>query len=307
MDYDLIGDIHGHGAELRALLSALGYAPRAGAWRHPSRQAVFVGDYIDRGPEQLEVCDIVRRMVDAGSAQAVMGNHELNAIGWLTPDPQDPSTHLRPHSAKNRGQHQAFLDAVGEGSPAHREWVAWMRGLPLWLDLGGLRVIHACWSDEHVDLLAPYVGADGCLLDDAEYDVLAAGTPAFDAAEVLLKGLELQLPPGVSFHDKQGIERFETRVAWWDPGEQPLRQAAVVPRAVRPTLPITPVNIPQVYDGAAPVMVGHYWLTGRPAPLSDRVVCLDYSVAKPGGALTAYRWDGAPLHPDAFVQVPSHG
>ncbi|MBK8864378.1 MAG: metallophosphoesterase [Betaproteobacteria bacterium] len=67
--YDVIGDIHGQGEKLRALLAKLGYAERAGHWRAPQgRMAVFVGDLIDRGPEQLAVLEIVRRMVDDGQA-----------------------------------------------------------------------------------------------------------------------------------------------------------------------------------------------------------------------------------------------
>ena len=50
-------------------------------------------------------------------------------------------------------------------------------------------------------------------------------------------------------------------------------------------------------------MVGHYWLRGEPGPLSERVACIDYSVAK-GGKLAAYRWNGeaAPVK-DNFVCV----
>ena len=80
MNYDIIGDIHGHAEALKALLEDLGYGLKGSVWGHPDRQAIFLGDFIDRGPRQVEAVDIVRRMVDAGNAQAVMGNHELNAI-----------------------------------------------------------------------------------------------------------------------------------------------------------------------------------------------------------------------------------
>lgn len=50
MNYDVIGDLHGHAAALEALLARMGYRKREGAWRHPDRTAVFVGDFIDRGP-----------------------------------------------------------------------------------------------------------------------------------------------------------------------------------------------------------------------------------------------------------------
>jgi hypothetical protein len=86
MGYDVIGDIHGQADKLEALLRVLGYRNGAGVWRHSGRQAIFVGDFIDRGPAQIRSVNIVRRMTDAGAAHAVMGDHELNAIAWHTPD-----------------------------------------------------------------------------------------------------------------------------------------------------------------------------------------------------------------------------
>ena len=43
---DLIGDIHGHAAELEALLAKLGYTRRGGSYGHPQRRVLFLGDYI---------------------------------------------------------------------------------------------------------------------------------------------------------------------------------------------------------------------------------------------------------------------
>jgi hypothetical protein len=43
---DVIGDIHGHAKQLEALLAAMNYVERNGAWTHPERTAAFVGDYI---------------------------------------------------------------------------------------------------------------------------------------------------------------------------------------------------------------------------------------------------------------------
>ena len=52
---DFIGDVHGCGDKLLGLLRALGYDDHDGAFTHPDRTAVFVGDLIDRGPQQVEV------------------------------------------------------------------------------------------------------------------------------------------------------------------------------------------------------------------------------------------------------------
>ena len=163
MAYDIIGDIHGQADELHALLVHMGYEDRDGAYRHPSRTAIFVGDFIDKGPQQVESVMIVRNMVRANTAQAVMGNHEFNAIAWHTPDPDLPGEFLRQHGGEkgegNRKQHEAFLAEVKDSPSLHKEIIDWFMTLPLWLDLPGIRVVHACWHDDYMrqlnDLLTP--------------------------------------------------------------------------------------------------------------------------------------------------------
>ena len=66
--YDLIGDIHGHASELVKLLAALGYSKHKGVYKHPERQAIFLGDFIDRGPQIRETLEIVRPMIDSNAA-----------------------------------------------------------------------------------------------------------------------------------------------------------------------------------------------------------------------------------------------
>ena len=72
--YDLIGDIHGHATELEQILRELGYARKNGVYQRSDRMVVFLGDFIDRGPQIRETLEIVRPMVDGGHALAVMGN-----------------------------------------------------------------------------------------------------------------------------------------------------------------------------------------------------------------------------------------
>ena len=99
MGYDIIGDIHGHARTLEALLETLGYSLVDGAYRHPTRKVVFLGDFIDRGPSQRGVIRIVRPMIDGGHALAVMGNHEFNAIAYATP--RAGGGFFREHNAHN--------------------------------------------------------------------------------------------------------------------------------------------------------------------------------------------------------------
>ena len=74
---DVIGDVHGQFDKLTALLTHLGYRDGSGPWRHPDRIVVFVGDLIDRGPKQLATVELVRAMVDAGTARCVC------RCGWI--------------------------------------------------------------------------------------------------------------------------------------------------------------------------------------------------------------------------------
>ena len=304
--YDIIGDIHGHYAPLARLLETLGYRQQEGVYQHARRKAIFLGDFIDRGPEQKQVLNTVRRMVDAGQALAVMGNHELNAIGYATPRPEQPGEWLRPHSEKNTHQHRAFLDAFPDEAE-RREWIDWFLTLPLWLDLGGLRVVHACWDERAQEVLKPCLNRHNQIVSECLPALFAEGTPVYEALETLLKGKEVRLPAGQVFHDKDGHERNCIRIRWWDAGATTYRSAFLGPERVATHIPDEPLGVEHLIEyghQAPPVCFGHYWMEGTPAPLAANVACLDWSVAKPGGRLVAYRWDGErQFKPDKFIEV----
>jgi hypothetical protein len=293
MSLDIIGDVHGQYGKLVALLLHLGYSENTGTWRHPDRTAIFLGDLIDRGPEQLATIDLVRRMVDGGAARCVMGNHEFNAIAWVTPDPDRPGHFLRDHHKPgNREQHQAFLDVV-EGTHLQREITNWFKGLPLWLELGGLRVVHACWHQPFMDRLQPLMGPNQTLTDELILWGSRKGHWVYQAIEVICKGPEVELPEGFSFKDKEGKIRTEVRVRWWQDDLSTYRKAAIVPAGNEETIP--DLALPEEWRGhpysGPPVLFGHYWFTGKPEVISPRFACLDYSAAR-DGPLVAYRWDG---------------
>jgi protein phosphatase len=92
--FDIIGDVHGCCTELEELLGKLGYVetllddedPDWGnrAFRHPGgREAIFLGDLVDRGPHILDVVKIVRNMVYLGTALCVPGNHDMKLLKAL--------------------------------------------------------------------------------------------------------------------------------------------------------------------------------------------------------------------------------
>ena len=131
MIYDVIGDVHGRADKLIGLLTQLGYQHDGQCFQAPpNHQAIFIGDLIDRGSQQLQTLSIVFAMIDHGQALAVMGNHEYNALAYATPDARDASQYLRRHDDKNTSQHQAFLDEVGFGSELHQFWLKRFYELP---------------------------------------------------------------------------------------------------------------------------------------------------------------------------------
>jgi len=306
--YDLIGDLHGHCEPLIELLDKPGYREVGGVFQRPDRRVMFLGDFIDRGPAQREVIDVVRPMIDTGAALSVMGNHEFNAIANATPDPADPAQYLRRHTDKNRRQHQVFLNAYA-GEEDYAELIAWFRSLPLWLDLDGLRVVHACWDAEMMQRLADRYPSLNETRDD---ELLAAASrkdsPEYEAVETRLKGKEIPLPPGRRFFDKDGNPRHEIRIRWWDADAENYRAAVLGPDTALSHTPEDPIDVDYLIEYAAdapPVFIGHYWMDSEPDLLAHNVARLDFIVAAPaGGRLVAYRWDGEQrLSADRFVVV----
>lgn len=304
MHYDIIGDIHGHSDALRLLLTKMSYEERNGSWRHPERTAIFLGDFIDRGPKQVETVTLVRKMVESDAAKAIMGNHEFNAIAWYLKHPKHPRRHLRTHTGrvgqKNFEQHQRFLIEAKSQPGQHKSIIDWFLTLPLWLDLPELRVVHACWHQGHIDYLQPRLARGGLLTPElmlaasqepkSEREKDNANPTVFKSLEVLTKGIEASLPSPHSFQDADGHTRRRVRLAWWNSQATTLGDAALLsnmPAGAWKTAALSD-HVKTPYPTNRPLFFGHYWRKGVPTLLTDRVACLDYSIAK-GGKLVAYR------------------
>lgn len=289
--FDIIGDIHGHGDELVSLLHKLGYEPDGGCYGHPDgNRVIYLGDFIDRGPKHRLVLDTVKPMVEQGTALSIMGNHEFNAICFNTPDPDNASEYLRPRITKNIKQHEAFLEAYPD-QEERNEVIEWFKTLPLWLDLGDFRAIHACWHEDSINKLTSILNEDNTLSESGFIQASRKGTDAYHAVETLLKGVETSLPDGEKFHDEDGNPRYEIRTQWWKSHARTFAEASLQKVGVDHLANYEiPENLCHGYPAdAPPLFIGHYWLKGAPEPLLPNLACLDYSVAM-GGHLTAYRW-----------------
>jgi hypothetical protein len=304
--YDLIGDIHGHADELVQLLEKLGYRKEQGVYQHPERQVIFLGDFIDRGPKIRQVLEIVRPMVEEGRARAVMGNHELNALAFHTEDTNHAGTFLRKRTIKNIRQHGQTILQLNDKEL--EKALTWFRTLPMWLDLGDVRTVHACWDEQAISNISEAIKQYGGTTPSFLHSACKRGNPLFAAVEVVLKGKEGKLPSGATFQDKDGHVRTEIRTRWYlQPHGHTYRTYALQTDEIVCDIKLDDAVIAASapYPASAkPVFVGHYWLSAlRPEIMAENVACLDFSVAK-GGHLCAYRWNGEQkLKNENFVWV----
>lgn len=290
--WDIIGDIHGQSGKLRGLLELLGYEKFGGAWRHPERRVLFLGDYIDRGPDVRGVLHTIRAMVEAGEAVALMGNHELNALHYHTNGPNGAP--LRPHTESKTKQHAATLDQFAAYDAEWQDWLRWFARLPVFFETDEFRAIHACWSGSHLAAIRERSLRESDFLCASSDKSTAAGA----AMDLLLKGPEVKLPAGRAFKDKDGHSRDSIRVRWWNLEQEQHTFGSLVmpPGSNAPHGSMLCEDLDGVPDYPAadkPVFCGHYWIPyeGRIAPLARNIMCLDYSAGK-DGPLVACRWNG---------------
>ncbi|WP_407311171.1 metallophosphoesterase [Pseudomonas sp. nanlin1] len=307
--YDLIGDVHGCAHTLEHLLDTLGYRRQAGVWRHPWRQALFLGDIIDRGPRIREALHIVHDMAEAGQAHCIMGNHEFNALGWATPAPPGSGKqYVREHTPRHERLIEATLTQFAHHPLEWDEFVQWFYQMPLFIDAGRFRVVHACWDNTLIaSLRGPF--PSGCV---DEHFVQAAAVPGSYACNVfdrLLRGTDMRLPDGLTLTGGDGLTRSFFRTKFWEDNPQTYGDIVFQPDALPEAVASTPLSTGQKnallrYGVDEPLLfVGHYWRSGRPAPIRPNLACLDYSAVL-YGKLVAYRLDQETrIDPGKFVWV----
>ncbi|MCP3850784.1 MAG: metallophosphoesterase [Gammaproteobacteria bacterium] len=309
MNYDIIGDIHGCAKSLTALLIKLGYIKKQGIYQKDEHQVIYLGDFIDRGPHQRAVIGIVRPMIDNEFALAIMGNHEYNAIAYATAD-IDKKKYLREHSVKNDKQHQAFLDEYPFKSLDYMEVIEWFKTLPLWLELDGLRVVHAGWNQDCMDRISAKTTNQKINDEFLQLSAIKETQEYLDIEEIL-KGKELPLPKGLGFKDKDGNKRNNIRVRWWDKSAKSYNKIFFGTDSDKEKIPDVRLSgkdlesIKGYASSEPPVFIGHYWLNEENMESrTANIACLDYSIAKPGGRLTAYRFKGEQkIENEHFVSV----
>ncbi len=124
-----VGDIHGCAISLDAILKKVNL--------QPDDHIVFIGDYIDRGPDSKGVIDRLIKLSEEVECTFLRGNHEELMLGYLDNGEYDLW-------AINGGM--TTLDSYGtngEGSVISDEHIQWVRETKLYLETDEFFFVHA--------------------------------------------------------------------------------------------------------------------------------------------------------------------
>ena len=213
---DIVGDVHGEIDALHSLLRHLGYDEDG---EHPDgRRLVFVGDLTDRGPDSPAVVNLVQRLVESERAQCVLGNHDLNILlghpkhdnGWFY--------------GKEFVEDGKVVPQVLADESTRQQVLAFFRTLPIALERDDLRVVHACWNDEMIQIAR--TSDDAAALYHQHHKLIEGSFPGLDLDPIdqdlqhqnrnpvkkLTSGPEERVEEPV---EASGKARHEKRVQWW--------------------------------------------------------------------------------------------
>jgi len=214
---DVVGDVHGEIDPLRSLMRHLGYNDDG---VHPDgRRLIFVGDLTDRGPNSPAVVDLVQRLIESGRSQCVLGNHDLNILlghrkhdnSWFFGEEFLEDGEVVP---------QVFAD-----ESIRQKVLAFLRTLPIALERGNLRVVHACWHDAMIDIVRE--SNDVVSLYKQHHELIEDSFPDLELDDID-QGLEHQnknpvkkLTSGPEERTDEPVHasgkiRNERRVLWWN-------------------------------------------------------------------------------------------
>ncbi len=290
--YDIIGDVHGEADLLKNLLMQMGYTAQDNIFSHPNRKAIFVGDFINRGPSIKETIRMIRAMVENGHAYAILGNHEINAIFYTLHDKQGK------HFSKRWSRLRLDLNLTfSEFDGEMKEWnshVKWMRTLPLFLELDGIRVVHACWQDDNIRILKEQLSESK--LKRSFLKLIGKNSNNISKAFwETCKGIDFQLPKDLLVFDDAGRPHRSFRSKWWrNPEGMTFKELSFESRFELPpyTIPEEVINSRTPYPKESPIVFfGHYCMKNGTNILESNVCCLDSCVSR-NGKLTAYQWSG---------------
>jgi serine/threonine protein phosphatase 1 len=146
-----VGDIHGEAELLRALLDRI--VEDGNALPPAQTHLIFLGDYIDRGPDSREVIELLSRWSQAdANCHFLKGNHEDALLEIIAGNEDDLPGWLRFGGRETLASYGISERAVAMGGPFLRAEFAekvpqhhldFLNGLSLKVELGDYLFVHA--------------------------------------------------------------------------------------------------------------------------------------------------------------------
>jgi len=134
-----IGDIHGRLDLTTAALDAI-EARAAGA---DSFRVIFLGDYVDRGPDSRGVVELMMTLSRDHRYVCLKGNHEARMVQCLTGGATEDFTRWMDNGGRQTLDSYGAVDWDAAGVAVPAEHLRWMRGLPLTSGDGHRVYVHA--------------------------------------------------------------------------------------------------------------------------------------------------------------------
>ncbi len=145
----VIGDLHGQADKLAVVLDRLRKLPN-----FQQRWIVFIGDFVDRGPDTKTTIDMVLDFArEHPRTTAVMGNHEFamcSALGWLSGGEGSNWSHRWVDHYNSATTFESYGAAVGDLADLAAKIPSAHRDL----------LINMPWCVEHPQLLFVHAGLD---------------------------------------------------------------------------------------------------------------------------------------------------
>jgi hypothetical protein len=170
-----------------------------------------------------------------------------------------------------------------------------MRELPLFLDLGDIRIVHACWSDAAIETIkkAELDGMSRKYMFRKVYN--KPRSEIGKSVSTLTKGIDFRMPADMKIVNNKGVSARSFRMRWWEHAmgktfeEISFESKFKLPQYEIP-LQLIPELIP--YDDNSPIVFfGHYCRFDGPFVIKPNICCVDSCVTGTR-ILTAYRWNG---------------
>ena len=140
--YFIIGDVHGEDKMLDEMLKN---------WDESTQQLVFLGDLIDRGPNNKKSVLTAMEYVKEKNAWYVMGNHEVMFLAWID-NPEERFDHYMRNNGNTTINHllnrpvDTEIDSLKDCKlvkEQYPELISFLRERPLYIDEGDILFVHA--------------------------------------------------------------------------------------------------------------------------------------------------------------------